>query len=218
MKRILTLVTTLAFVALLAAPAQAQEKGEARFGVQGGISLSNFTGDAVSAIETLTGGKSSKTGFMAGLLFDYYFSPMLGIGLEANWLSGLGAKFGSESDETEIKLSYFSFPLTLNLGFGLGEEEKVWLGLEAGIAANLTLTCDGSFSDPTAGPSVDCKDDVESIAWTVPLGAGIGFMASDAAVVFLKGRYQLGLSDLPKDVSDFKMSWWEFILGVSFVP
>ena len=117
-----------------------------------------------------------------------------------------------------MKLSYFSFPLTLAFALPLGEEEKTVLGLEAGIAANLKLTCDGSIADIPGGADVDCGPDAESVLWTVPLGAGIGFMASDKSVVFLKARYQLGLSDAFKDFSDAKLNWWEFIVGVSFLP
>jgi hypothetical protein len=212
MKRLLTLVTTLALVAMFTTPALAQEDPGARLGLQGGISVSSFTGDDAPS------GSSSKTGFLAGVTFDYFFSDNFGIGLEGNWLAGLGEKVS----ESEVKLSYLSFPLTLTGALALGSSEKTWLGLEAGFAANLRLTCDGSIADIPGGTNVDCKDDAESVVWSVPLGASIGFMASDAAVVYLKGRYQLGLSNTFKDVEsssiEAKLSWWEFILGVSFAP
>ena len=208
MKRFLTLATTLALVAIFAMPAQAQEDA-ARFGLQGGMSLSSFTGDDVPDDQ------SSKVGFLAGSTFAYFFSQNWGLGLEANWLSALGAKAGSGTEESEIKLSYFSFPLTLHFVFPLGESEKTWLGLQAGISANINLSCD---EGPSGSVNFDCKDDTESFQWAVPLGAGIGFKSSDETVVYLRARYQLGLNDTFNDGRLAKLNWWEFILGFSYVP
>ncbi len=209
MNRLLTLVATLAMVALFAVPAEAQQKGEAQIALQGGISISSFSGDDVPSDQ------SSKTGFLAGIGFDYFFSQNWGVGLEANWLSGLGAKSGSGTDEGEVKLSYFSFPLTLMFALPLGESEKTWLGLEAGFAANLNLNCDEGL---VGGTQFDCGDETESVMWSVPLGAAIGFKASDGAIVFLKGRYQLGLNDTFSDATAAKLNWWEFLVGASFIP
>ena len=167
MNRFLTFVATLAFVALLAAPAQAQE-GEARFGLQGGISLSKFTGNDAPDDQ------SNTSGVLAGVTFDYFFSKNIGLGVEGNWLGGLGAKEGSgSSGDAEIKASYFSFPVTVTAAFGLGEQEKTFIGLEAGIAPNLNLTCSTSIVG-SAG-DVDCTDDTKSVMWSLPLGAGVGF-------------------------------------------
>jgi len=105
MRRMLTLVAALAFVALIAMPAQAQEKSSVRFGIQGGITSSSITGDDVP-----DEGISSKTGFWAGGKFNYFFAQNWSVAMEANWLSGLGAKFTSGSFETETKISYFAFP------------------------------------------------------------------------------------------------------------
>ncbi len=210
MKRLLTLATTLALVAFIAMPAQAQDKGDARIMVQGGISLASFSGDDVPDDQ------SSKVGFLAGLGFEYFFAPNWSLAIEGNWLAGLGAKSGSGTTEGEIKLSYFSFPLTLNFAFPLGQSEKTWLGLGAGFAANLNLTCsEGLVGSPS---DFDCKDDTESVMWSVPLNAGIGFKAADAAVVYLNARYQLGLNDTFSDDTAAKLNWFEFILGVSFYP
>ena len=205
MKRILTLATTLVLVAAFAIPAQAQEKSSVRFAIQGGVTSSNLSGDDVS-------GTSAKTGFLAGVGFNYFFANNWSLGLEGNWLAGLGAK---ESDgDAETKVSYFAFPLTLNFAFPLGDEEKVWLGLQSGITAMLRLTCDVNVGG-LSSQNVDCKDDTESTSFAVPLGATIGFKLTDAAVVYLRGRYQLGLSSVVQD-EDVKLNFWEFILGVGF--
>ncbi len=127
-------------------------------------------------------------------------------------LAGLGAK-ESEGD-AETKVSYFAFPVTLNFAFPLGDEEKVWLGLQSGITAMLRLTCDVDLGG-TSSASVDCKDDTESSSFAVPLGATIGFKMSDAAVVYLRGRYELGLSSVVVD-EDVKLNFWEFLVGVGF--
>jgi opacity protein-like surface antigen len=209
MNRILTSVTTLAFVAIFAMPAQAQVQGSSRLLLQGGITSANLSGDDVAS-----GSTSSKTGFLAGVGFNYFFAENWSLSLEGNWLAGLGAKEANGDGET--KLSYFSFPVGINFAFPLGENEKTWLGLQSGITANLRLTC--NFND--GGPSSQdesCKEDSESVSIAVPLGAGIGFKAADAAVVFLTARYQLGLSSVDK-TDDVKINWWEFIVGVGFAP
>ena len=202
MKRILTFAAALALVALFAMPAQAQEKS-VRFGLQGGVTSSSFSGDDVPD------DSGSKTGFFAGVGFNYFFASNWSLGLEGNWLSGVGAK----RTDGEIKLSYFEFPLTLNFAFPLGESEKTWLALQSGFTALLNLTCS---EGPTGSVNIDCKDETNSVAWAVPFGAGIGFQATDAAVVYLRARYQLGLNDTFSDDTAAKMNIWEFILGVGF--
>jgi len=204
MKRILTFAAALAFVALYAMPAQAQQTEKVRFALQGGITSSNLSGDDIS-------GTSSKTGFLGGVGFNYFFAKNWSLGLEGNWLAGLGAK---ESDgDAETKVSYIAVPVTLNFAFPLGDEEKVWLGLQSGITTMLRLTCDLNPGGVSA--SVDCKDDTKGSSFAVPLGATIGLKMSDAAVVYLRGRYELGLSSVVED-EDVKLNFWEFILGVGF--
>ncbi len=151
----------------------------------------------------------SKTGFLAGATFNYFFAPNWSLGLEGNWLSGVGAK----DDEGEIKLSYFTFPVTVNFDFPLGQNEKTWIGLQTGITPMLNLNCE---EGPTGSVNIDCKDETNSVAWAVPLGAGIGFKMSDAAVIYLRARYELGLSDTFSDDTAAKMNVWEFILGAGF--
>lgn len=202
MKRILTFVTALALVVLFAMPAQAQEES-VRFGLQAGVTSSSFSGDDVPD------GTGSKTGFLVGATFNYFFAPNWSLGLEGNWLSGVGAK----DDEGEIKLSYFAFPITLNFDFPLGQSEKTWIGLQTGITAMLNLNCE---EGPTGSVNIDCKDETNSVAWAVPLGAGLGFKMSDSAVIYLRARYELGLSDTFSDDTAAKMNIWEFILGAGF--
>ena len=202
MRRILTLVAALAFVVLFAMPAQAQEKA-ARFGLQAGVTSSSFSGDDVSD------DVGSKTGFFAGAYFNYFFADNWGVSLEGNWLAGVGAK----NDEGEIKLSYLEFPLMLNFAFPLGESEKTWIGLGSGITAMINLSCD---EGPTGSVNIDCKDETESVAWAVPFGATLGFKMSDAAVVWLGARYQLGLNNTFNDDTAAKLNIWEFLVGVGF--
>jgi hypothetical protein len=204
MKRLFTVLAAIALFGMLAAPAQAQED-KVRLGLQGGVTSSNFSGDDVPD------DASSKTGFFAGGYFNYFFAPNWSVAVEGNWLAGVGSKRPSG----DIKLSYFEIPLTLNFAFPLGQSEKTWLGLGAGFTALLNLTCEERADDP-AIPNFDCKDDTESVAWAVPFGAGIGFKMSDAAVVWLGARYQLGLNDTFSDDTAAKLNIWEFVLGVGF--
>jgi hypothetical protein len=202
MRRILTLVAVLALVALFAMPAQAQEKS-VRIGVQAGMTSSSLSGDDVPD------DASSKTGFFAGGYFNYMFAKNWGVSVEGNWLAGVGAK----DSEGEIKLSYLEFPLGLNFVFPLGESEKTWLGLQSGITAMINLSCK---EGPTENVNIDCKDETESVAWAVPFGASLGFKMSDAAVVWLGARYQLGLNDVFSDDTAAKLNIWEFLVGVGF--
>jgi len=207
MKGTLTFVTALAFVALFAMPAQAQEK--ARFGLQGGVTSSSFSGADVPS-----SGESSKTGFFAGAFFNYFVAANWSVSVEGNWLAGVGSRFTSEGFESETKMSYIEVPLSLNFAFPLGESEKTWLGLSTGITGMLNLTCKET-SNVSGSTEEDCKDSAESFIWAIPFGAGIGFKASDSAVVWLGARYQLGLSDAFEDFNA-KLNIWEFVLGVGF--
>jgi opacity protein-like surface antigen len=205
MMRIFTIVAAIAFLVVLAMPAQAQEK-KVRFGLQGGVTVSSLSGNDVDS--------DTRTGFFGGLYFNYLFSPNWTIGIEGNWLSGIGAKNVTNSDPTgipvDLKMSYFELPVTFNFVFPLGESEKAWLRLQTGITPMLNLTCKVSLADTSS--EVDC-DDEESVLWAVPFGAALGFKLSDAAVAWLGARYQLGLSNAFEDL-DAKHQMWEFLAGV----
>ena len=211
MKRIFTFAMAITFVALWAMPAQAQEEAM-RFGLHGGVTVSSLSGNDADS--------DTRTGFFGGLYFNYLFSPYWTIGIESNWLSGIGAKNVTDSDSTgipidipvDLKMSYFEFPVTLNFVFPLGESEKVWLRLQSGITPMLNLTCKVSLAGSSS--EVDC-DDEESVLWAVPFGAAFGMRVTDAAVAWIGARYQLGLSNAFKDL-DAKHQTWEFLAGVGF--
>lgn len=211
MKRIFTFAMAVAFVALWAMPAHAQEE-KVRFGLQGGVTVSSLSGNDVDS--------DARTGFFGGFYFNYLFSPNWTIGIEGNWLSGIGAKNVTDSDPTgipvdipvDLKMSYVELPVTFNFVFPLGESEKAWLRLQSGITPMLNLTCKVSLAG--SSNEADC-DDEESVLWAVPFGAALGFKLSDAAVAWLGARYQLGLSNAFKDL-DAKHQTWEFLAGVDF--
>ncbi len=93
MKRVFTYAMAFAFVALWAMPAQAQEES-VRFGLQGGVTVSSLSGNDVDS--------DTRTGFFGGLYFNYLFSPNWTIGIEGNWLSGIGANNVTNSDPIGI--------------------------------------------------------------------------------------------------------------------
>jgi opacity protein-like surface antigen len=214
MKRAFTAVASLALVASYAMPAQGQEE-TVKFGLQGGVTVSTVSGDDVASAD-------SRTGFVAGGYFSYMFSSNFALAAEANWMSGLGAKnvLGTDAGESDplfdVKASYLAFPVTLSFVFPLSDDEGVWLGLQSGITPMLNLTCDYNIAG--SSQTVKCEDTgetVTSVLWSVPFGAAIGYRMTDATVVWLGARYQLGLTDAIED-SAAKINTWEFLLGVGF--
>jgi hypothetical protein len=209
MNRMITLVTTLVFLAIVAAPAQAQEE-TVRIGVQGGVTVSKLSGDDVVSADT-------RTGFFAGGYFNYMFAKNWTVAIEGNWLSGIGGKQIMDTDPEsplfDIKMSYFAFPVTLNFVFPFTESEKAWFGLQSGIMPMISLTCEVTEIGEVSF-SGDC-DNEESFVWAIPFGASLGYKFSDAAVGWIGARYDLGLSDAFESVAA-KHQTWEFVVGVGF--
>ena len=210
MNRFLTLATTFALLAVLAAPAQAQEE-KVRFGLQGGVTMSKLSGDDVVSSD-------SRTAFAAGGYFNYTFAKNFTFAIEGNWLSGLGGEKVVTSDPTEpdvdLKMSYIAIPVTLNFVFPFTDEEKAWFALQSGIVPMISLTCKVTESDSATATEEDCGNE-ESVVWAIPFGARLGYKFSDAAVGWIGGRYNLGLSNAFENV-EAKHQTWEFLVGVGF--
>ncbi|MDH6357262.1 porin family protein [Parabacteroides sp. PF5-9] len=104
MKKIIGLVLV-AFMALIASPAQAQ----IRFGVKGGLNISSvhFSSDVLEA--------DNVTGFHIGPMLETTI-PLLGIGLDA---AILYSQKGMERDQENMKTDYIDIPVNFKWKFGI---------------------------------------------------------------------------------------------------
>ena len=103
MKKILSLCLV-ALAMLLASPAQAQI---VKFGVKGGVNMSEIDWDG-----GVKGNKDNSTGFFFGPMAEFTL-PIVGLGFD-------GALLYSQRGEDEVKQQGIEIPLNLKYTFGLG--------------------------------------------------------------------------------------------------
>ena len=112
MKKFFTLVVLLATMAVAA---QAQVK----FGVKGGLNLTNMKFDN-SIID-----KSNQTGFFIGPTLNFTL-PVVGLGIDASALyDQRSAKI--EGSDDKLKQQSIQIPINLRYGFGLGNTASLYL-------------------------------------------------------------------------------------------
>jgi hypothetical protein len=111
MKKIFALV----LLATMTVAAQAQLK----FGVKGGLNLTNMKFDNSVA------GKSNQTGFFIGPTVTFTF-PVIGLGIDASALyDQRSAKISGSEDK--LKQQSLQVPINLRYGFGLGNTASIYL-------------------------------------------------------------------------------------------
>ena len=111
MKKIFALV----LLATMTVAAQAQLK----FGVKGGLNLTNMKFDNSVA------GKSNQTGFFIGPTVAFTF-PVIGLGIDASALyDQRSAKINGAEDK--LKQQSLQVPINLRYGFGLGNTASIYL-------------------------------------------------------------------------------------------
>lgn len=112
MKKILTLVVLLATITVAA---QAQVK----FGVKGGLNLTNMKFDN-SIVD-----KSNQTGFFIGPTINFTL-PVVGLGIDASALyDQRSAKI--EGSDDKLKQQSIQIPVNLRYGFGLGNTASFYI-------------------------------------------------------------------------------------------
>ena len=179
-KVILTAITVMSF-----AFANAQD---VKFGLKGGINLSNFTGDIEDA--------SSKVGFQVGGFAEFKLSDKFAIQPELLY-STQGAKY----KESEVNYLYKE---TINLGYlNVPVMAKYYvidkLSIEAGPQIGFLLSAKDKWEETYLGEKYSgkesIKDSFKSVDFSLNVGAGYDFTENVSAGI----RYNFGVSN----ISDF---------------
>ncbi|RZJ55926.1 MAG: PorT family protein [Flavobacterium sp.] len=175
---------------------------ETKFGVKGGLNLTNLTGDVE--------GTSSLVGFHVGGFAEIKLTDKFAIQPELLF-STQGAKieetFFDESDEYDTKLNYLNIPVLAK--FYVTEAFSVEAGPQLGVL--LSAKSDGE----------DVKDFYKSVDFGFNVGAGYNFTENLSVGL----RYTIGLSSVFEtpdmdeelfDVSDIDVKNSVFALSVGY--
>ncbi len=161
-------------------------------GILGGVNLATISMDPTPANMDL----SNLTGFGAGGVLNFAFSEGFGIKAEPMYLQ-TGTKVTSGGLEAKLKVNYINVPVMFTYTFGTGSNQLqpyIMAGPSLGIKLNATSV------DPN-GNETDYKDNIKSTNFVATFGAGIN-IAAGKNVIFLEGRYSLGLSNVNNISSD----------------
>lgn len=185
---------------LVAFAAQADAAATWSWGVKGGVSVADISGDDFDT--------SSRTGFAGGAFLAANYGGTLGSRVEALYIQK-GAKSDVEilnqTYEATYKIDYIEFPILAVAEFPAGEKAKVNLfaGPTLGFVMSEAVEVDGESED---------TEDTESFEFGLALGAGAQF-----GIVVLDLRYNLGLTNIAKDSpEDFTNRGFVVMAGVQF--
>jgi opacity protein-like surface antigen len=187
MKKFFTLVVLLATMTVAA---QAQVK----FGVKGGLNLTNMKFDN-SAFD-----KSNQTGFFIGPTLNFTL-PVIGLGIDA---SALYDQRSAEVNDEKLKQQSIQIPINLRYGFGLGNTASIYI-----------------FAGPQFGFNVgDKKTNLvnEALDWrmkdsSLSANVGLGLMLLNHLQVSANYNIAMGTTgefDILKDVPD---AAWKQVTG-----
>ena len=185
---------------------------DVKFGLKGGLNVSNFSGDT-EGIDF-----KSRFGFNAGGFVEIKFSEKFALQPEVLY-STQGAKVdnfnldvddvGTVNADVAFNLAYINIPVM----FKYFAAEK--FSLEAGPQIGFLVSAETKTKVDGYGSSkVDIKDNFESIDFGLNLGAGYDFTENFSAGV----RYNLGLANIAKteEGDDSKLHNGAFSLSVGY--
>ena len=166
---------------------------ETKFGVKGGINLSNYSGDSDDY--------EGKVGFNVGGFAEIKISDKFAIQPELLF-STQGAKFSESGPDFTVtykeNLSYLNIPVMAK--YYVADKFSIEAGPQIGFLVAAKGKGEGNFTGTNFSESEDIKSDFNTVDFGVNFGLGFDFTEK----VSLGFRYNLGLSNVIKDSSDFK--------------
>jgi hypothetical protein len=174
-------------------------QAEVSIGIKAGPNFANINTDA-SASENY----KSRTGFHGGA---FVLFKMTNIGIQPELLfSQQGTKVEIDGGDIEGNYNYFNIPVILKLYTVAG------INLQVGPQFGFVAGGETKFTDQVSGITTteDAKDTLKGSDFSLALGAGwdLPFGLS------IDGRYNLGLSDISDNSSDFKNQVWQISVGL----
>lgn len=179
---------------------------ETKFGIKGGVNLSTLTGDVQHT--------SSKIGFHIGGFAEFKISDKFSIQPEVLYSTqgtkekGFGTDFQGQVYEIELnyKLAFINVPILAK--YYVAEK----FSLEAGPQIGFLVTAKNEYTAPGISEESDVKNDFGSIDIGVDFGAGYDFTEKFS----LGLRYNLGLTNLHKDIDYYKIKNSVFLLSAGY--
>jgi opacity protein-like surface antigen len=186
-----------------------------RMGVVGGLNFANVSSDdleeGLSAEIGADVSLANSLGFGFGGVLDIVLSENAALHLEPMYIQK-GAKIEIEGfdEDVKFKAAYLEVPVMVKLAFGTSEAKPyVMAGPTIGYLLSAKLT---------NGDEEDMKDTTKDFDFGLGFGAGVSFPAGDN-MVFVEGRYALGLTNVdddPDDPVDVKTKGIQIFAGITF--
>jgi|AntRauTorcE11897_2_1112592.scaffolds.fasta_scaffold05298_2 hypothetical protein len=180
MKKLLFIFGLLLAMGPIANHANAQSSVD--FGIRGGLNISN--------LNDIEGEADSRTGFMAGLYFNFLV-PNSPVSIQPEVLY---TQKGFESGNNTFQLDYIEVPVLVKFDFITDGSvtPNVYFGPYVGF--NVSAEIDGNEGLLGGDSESDIEDGVESTDFGVAVGGGLDFGRVDLGI-----RYGAGLTEVFED-------------------
>lgn len=177
------------------------QKPELKLGAKAGLNVSSISGDLENS--------SSRTGFNVGVLAEYFVTEKFSIqpeilysaqGVKADYTDEIDLGFGNYQVFTvkeTLKLDYINVPIMAKY--------YVYDGLNVQAGPQIGFLTTAKFG------SVDVKDEMKSVDFSLNLGAGYELPMG----VFFDARYNIGLTDASKKFEGEKIKSKNGVFQVS---
>lgn len=213
MKKLMFALMMAAVLLFTAAPLFAEGM---MFGIKGGLNMSNLSGDEATIEDT---DPSMKMGFGGGVFFNYAFTELFAVQVEALYMQK-GATYewseGDESGSLDAKIDYIEVPLLLKVN--IPTEGKIKPAIFAGPTFGFLMSSKLSGD----GVDEDMKDTTESMDIGILGGLEIGYKM-EKGMIFLGASYEVGMMTIAKteegdegDAPDIKNTNIGIYLGYGF--
>ena len=192
-------------------------------GVEGGISVANFSSDNAYYEDAY----ESRTGYAAGLAFQYNFPKVLSLRTGVMYeLTGSSYDltftdiYGNVTGATEASdnLDYLVVPLLLRATFG----DKINVFVNAGPYWATLLKRTQVFKDAITLSNgnkieeIDLTDDTEKTDFGISAGIGISTVFNERIVISLEARNNMGMTDIASRTQELKTRTILILAGVAF--
>jgi len=151
----------------------------------------------------------NKTGFVAGGFIEVPVSPAFSFAPEVLFTQK-GAKAEQGGGTFSLELTQVQVPVLFKANFSSGSVRPfVTAGPAFGFKTSTKAKLEGFSSEVDF--EEDNGDEIEPVEFSLVFGGGVKFGQAS-----LEARYDLGLNDLAKDVSEIKSRTFSVLFGFSF--
>lgn len=154
------------------------------FGVKGGMSISNITGDDIGGTESRSGFIGG--GFVAARIFRFVAIQPEVLFVQKGWVENV--EYSGVRHTTTARLNYLEFPVLLFCTFGTRVQPELYSG--PSFAARL------STSATVAHGSTSMSGDIDAMINDTDIGWVFGFGVRTPRKLSVEARYTMGLRSI----------------------